>query len=159
MLLVSIWIIWPVIIGAAFIPTPHKIVDKMLEIAEVKEDDILYDLGSGDGRIILEAAKTHGAKSIGIEVDPIRVLWSRLRIRSNNLVGKVKVHWRNFFRTDLSNATVVTIYQGQHINNKLISKFEKELSPGTRIVSYSFTFDGWDAVKKDIDSNVYLYII
>lgn len=154
-----LWLIWPTLIGAVFLPTPMRVVRKMLEIAEVGENDTVIDLGSGDGRIILEAAKIHGANSIGIEADPIRVLWARARIASNNLTGQVAVHWRNFFNTDLSDATVVTVYQGQDINNKLRSKFEEELKPGTRIVSHSFTFDGWKPVKKDPNESVYLYIL
>ena len=159
MLLVSIWITWPVIIGAAFIPTPHKIVDKMLELAEVKEDDILYDLGSGDGRIIIEAADKYKAKAIGIEVDPLRVLWSRTKIRYKNIHERARIIWGNFFKTDLCEASVITIYQGQGINNKPIEKLENELKPGTRIVSYSFTFDGWTPVNEESDSSIYLYHI
>ena len=79
-ILVCVWFIWPIIIGAIFIPTPHKIVEKMLKIAEVKEDDILYDLGSGDGRILIEAAEKYKVKTIGVEADPLRVFWSRTKI-------------------------------------------------------------------------------
>jgi cyclopropane fatty-acyl-phospholipid synthase-like methyltransferase len=146
-------------IGAVYLPTPMKKVRKMLEIAKVNSNDTVIDLGSGDGRIILEAAKKYGAKSVGVEADPIRVLWSRLRIRYSNLEDRVEVYWKNFFNVDLSNATVITIYQGQDINNKLIPKFEKELAPGSRIVSHAFTFDGWKPDQKDPDSEVYLYII
>jgi len=152
-----LWGAWPIIIGAVFVPTPMNIVRKMLEIAEMGENDILIDLGSGDGRIIIEAAKTYEANAIGIEADPLRVLWSRFNIRAKGLQSKVKIVWGNFFKTDISNATVITVYQGQGINNKLISKFEEELEPGTRIVSYSFTFDGWVPCKEDQDSGVYLY--
>lgn len=74
-------------------------------------------------------------------------------------MGKSEVIWSNFFKTDLSEASVITVYQGQEINNKLKTKFEKELAPGTRIVSYSFTFDGWKPSKEDPESEVYLYTI
>jgi 16S rRNA A1518/A1519 N6-dimethyltransferase RsmA/KsgA/DIM1 with predicted DNA glycosylase/AP lyase activity len=150
---------WSSVIGAIFVPTPMDVVGKMLEIADVNENDTLIDLGSGDGRIILEAAKSYDANSIGIEADPLRVFWSRSRIKSNDLEEKVEVIWGNFFKTDLSKATVVTVYQGQGINNKLSTKFKEELDPGTRIVSYSFTFDGWEPMKKDPESDVYLYKI
>jgi 16S rRNA A1518/A1519 N6-dimethyltransferase RsmA/KsgA/DIM1 with predicted DNA glycosylase/AP lyase activity len=151
--------IWPTVIGAIFVPTPMDTVKKMLEIAKVNENDTLIDLGSGDGRIILEAAKIYDANSIGIEADPLRVLWSRSRIKSNEIEDKVEVIWGNFFKTNLSKATVVTVYQGQGINNKLKSKFEKELDSGTRVVSYSFTFDGWEPIEKDTETDVYLYKI
>lgn len=159
LLLVVLWWIWPLIIGAVYVPTPMDVVEKMLRIADIRAGDTLIDLGSGDGRIIIEAAKNYDISSIGIEADPLRVLWSRLRINSNGLIGKAEVIWGNFFKTDLSNATVVTVYQGQEINNKLKNKFMRELDPGTRVVSYSFTFDGWEPIKKDPESNVYLYTI
>jgi precorrin-6B methylase 2 len=154
-----LWVSWPTFIGAIFVPTPHSIVSKMLELAEIKEDDVLYDLGSGDGRIIIEAADKYKAKAIGIEADPFRVLWSRAKIRAREIQDRVRVVWGNFFRSDLSEATVVTVYQGQRIINKLIDKLEEELKPGTRVVSYTFTFDRWELVKKEADSPIYLYSI
>jgi hypothetical protein len=155
--LFCVWIIWPRIIGAIFIPTPHNIVRKMLEMAEVKENDILYDLGSGDGRILIEAADKYKAKTIGIEADPLRVLWSRTKIRSREMQDRIKVIWGNFFHSDLSEATVVTVYQGEGINRKLVAKLEEELKPGTRVVSYSFIFDGWEPIKEESDSKIFLY--
>jgi predicted RNA methylase len=153
----GIWIIWPTLIGAAFLPTPHKTVKEMLQIAEIKEDDLVYDLGSGDGRIIIEAAQKYGTKAIGIEADPVRVFWSRFNIRSKKMQDRVNVIWGNFFKTNLTEATVITIYQGQDINRNLIEKFKEELKPGTRIVSYSFTFEGWEPVKVNDNSRIYLY--
>jgi phospholipid N-methyltransferase len=158
-LLVAVWVTWPILIGAVFLPTPINVVRKMLEMAEVSENDTIIDLGSGDGRILIEAAKKYGAYAIGIEADPLRVLWSQSRIRSNNLKEKVEVIQGNFFKADLSKASVITVYQGLEINKKLKKKFEKELDQGTRVVSFSFTFDGWEPIKKDTDSDVYLYKI
>jgi 16S rRNA A1518/A1519 N6-dimethyltransferase RsmA/KsgA/DIM1 with predicted DNA glycosylase/AP lyase activity len=140
--------------GAIFLPTPMNIVEKMLDIAGVGEGDVLYDLGSGDGRIILEAAR-RGARAIGVEVDPIRVLWSRLRARRfSDRVGVVR---GDFFKIPLTGATVVTVYQGESINNRLRVKFESELPIGTRIVSFDFKFEGWEPAKKYPDDKVYLY--
>ena len=102
--IIAIWTMWPSVIGAVFVPTPMDVVGKMLEIADVNENDTLIDLGSGDGRIILEAAKAYDANSVGIEADPFRVFWSRSRIRSNDLEEKVEVIWGNFFRTDCARA-------------------------------------------------------
>jgi SAM-dependent methyltransferase len=149
-----LWIIWPIFIGAIYLPTPMDVVVKMLNIAAVSEGDVLYDLGSGDGRIIIEAAK-RGADSVGIEVDPVRVLLSRLRARS--LGGRVKVIRGDFFKIPLKDATIVTVYQGQSINNKLREKFEAELPNGTRIVSFDFRFDGWEPEKSIPNAKVYLY--
>ena len=158
-ILFLVWVMWPIIIGAIFIPTPRKIVEKMLKIAEVKEDDILYDLGSGDGRILIEAAEKYKVKTIGVEADPLRVFWSRARIRSREMHDRVKVIWGNFLKSDLSGATVVTVYQGKGINRKLVKKLEKELKPGARVVSYIFSFDGWEPIKKESDSKIFLYKI
>jgi precorrin-6B methylase 2 len=153
------WLFWPIIIGAPWVPTPMKAVKRMLEIAKVKERDVVIDLGSGDGRIIITAAKEFKARAIGIEADPLRLIWSKRKIRKNGFNERVKVLWGNFLDKDLEEATVVTIYQGQEINNKLKPKFEKELKPGTRVVSHVFTFDGWEPNKVDRESQVYLYLV
>jgi cyclopropane fatty-acyl-phospholipid synthase-like methyltransferase len=154
-----IWLLWPMTIGAQWVPTSMKVVRKMLELADVQAHDVLIDLGSGDGRIILTAANEYQAKAIGIEVDPIRLLWSRSTIKRKGLSERVKVIRGNFFHKDLSKATVVTVYQNQDTNQKLISKFEKELKPGTRVVSHGFTFDGWEPKTVDKEAQLYLYIV
>jgi predicted RNA methylase len=155
----AIWILWPIVIGAQWIPTPKNIVKKMLHCAGVGPGDTLIDLGSGDGRIILLAASEFEANAVGIEADPLRVLITRIRIRLKGLEDRVDVIWGNFFKKDLSAASVVTIYQSTEINNKLKEKLQKQLSPGTRVVSYSFTFDGWEPVKVDESTKLYLYEI
>ena len=135
------------------------VVKRMLDLADVHEGDVVIDLGSGDGRIIMTAAKDYQARAIGIEVDPLRLLWSRVMIRYRGLSEKVKVRWGNFFNKELGDATVVTVYQLQGINDKLQLKFEKELKPGTRVVSHVFPFPGWEPRKVDRESQVYLYVI
>jgi len=154
-----IWILWPLLIGAGWVPTPVKVVRRMLELAEVGPDDVLYELGSGDGRIIVMAAKEYGSRAVGIEADPVRVLLSRIWILVSGLRGHVKVAWGNFFNQDLSEATLVTVYQSHSINNRLREKFIRDLRPGTRVVSYAFTFDDWEAEKVDEESLIYLYVI
>ena len=153
------WIAWSGVVGAPWIPTPEKRVRSMLEMAGVSSEDILYDLGSGDGRIIVMAGKEFGATSIGIEVDPLRLIWSRFAIRRNNLSSKVRVIRGNFFNISLANATVVSLYQGYIINKKIRDKLAKELRPGTRVVSYRFVLDGWTPVKTDEKESIYLYIV
>ena len=91
------WVIWTDIIGAGWEPTSKILVRKMLEIAEVNSEDVLYDLGSGDGRIIIEAAKRYNANAVGIEADPLRYIWSKLMILIYGVNKKVKVIWGNFF--------------------------------------------------------------
>lgn len=153
------WIFWPFLIGTGWLPSPMKAVRRMLGMAEVGPGDTLYDLGSGDGRFLIAAARELGARAVGIEADPLRVALSRLRIRAAGLQGMASVRWGNFFRVDLGEASVVTIYQSQGTNNDLRAKLERELRPGARVVSYMFTFDGWEPAEADEDSNVYLYVI
>ena len=150
---------WTIFIGAGWSPTPLPTVRRMLSLAEVKSKDILYDLGCGDGRIIIMATKEHGARSIGIEADPFRVLYTWVRIMISGLSKKTGVIWANFFRRDLSEASVVTLFLSQSANNNLKSKLSQELKPGTRIVSYYWTFYGWRPKKVDRKFQVYLYEI
>ncbi len=151
--------IWPTLIGAVWIPTPRETARKMLELAKVTSEDIVVDLGSGDGRIIVMAAEEFGATAFGIEADPLRVLWSRTVIRRHGLRDRVKVVWGNFFSKSIAAATVVTVFQGQAINKTLQPKLSTELKPGTRVVSYSFPFEDWDPVETQIKPNLFLYVI
>jgi hypothetical protein len=155
----AMWILWPLAIGAGWIPTPKNVVKKMIYFAGVGPGDTLFDLGSGDGRIIFTAALEFEANTVGIEADPLRVLITRIWIRLKGLGGRVDVIWGNFFNKDLSAASVVTVYQSTDINNRLKEKLLRELSPGTRVISYSFIFDGWEPVKVDESIKLYLYEI
>ncbi len=155
----SVSAIWPSLIGAPWVPTSIATVRKMLALAKVNQNDTLVDLGSGDGRIIIMAAEEFGASAFGVEADPLRVLWSRKVIRRRGLKDKVKVIWGNFFTQSLVEASVVAIYQGHDINNQLKTKLASELTPGTRVVSYSFPFDGWTPVETTKNPNIYLYVI
>jgi methylase of polypeptide subunit release factors len=141
------------------VTTPKRRVRSMLEFAGVNQDDKVYDLGSGDGRIIVMAAKEFGAQSIGIEVDPVRILWSKLSIKRNKLGNRVKVIRGNFFNVGLEDATVVTLYQGYEINKKIREKLSSELKPGTRVVSYRFILEGWNPSKTSEETSIYLYIV
>jgi predicted RNA methylase len=154
-----IWIAWSSIIGAPWLPTPKKKVRAMLELAEVSPQDTVFDIGSGDGRIITMAAKEFGATSVGIEMDPLRVIWSRLAIRRQGLSNAVEVLRENFFDSNIEEATVVTVYQCVGVNKKLKEKFSKELKSGTRVVSYRFRFKGWTPAKTNEEASSYLYII
>jgi len=150
---------WTIFIGAGWSPTPLPTVRRMLSLAEVKPKDIVYDLGCGDGRIIIMATGEHGARSIGIEADPFRVLYTWVRIIISGLSKKTGVIWGNFFRRNLGEASVVTLFLSQSANNNLKKKLTQELKPGTRIVSYYWTFNGWRPKKVDRKFQVYLYEI
>ena len=145
--------------GAPWVPTPYKIIRKMLVLADVKPRDIVYDLGSGDGRVIIEAARSFGAKAVGIEIDPLRFLWTKAKIFFLGLSNKVDVLFGNFFKINISDANIVTIYLLPDTNVKLIDKFVKELRPGTRIVSNTFALPGFKMINQDEKLKIYVYIV
>ncbi|MHA2405580.1 MAG: SAM-dependent methyltransferase, partial [Candidatus Hermodarchaeia archaeon] len=132
-IIVGVSAVWPSVIGAPWVPVSKKTSQSMLELAQVTSKDKVVDFGSGDGRIIIMAAEKFGAQAVGIEADPFRVLWSRMVIRRRGLGKLVDVIWGNFFSQTVSEASVVTVYQGQEINKRLKEKFTTELKPGTRV--------------------------
>ncbi len=158
-ILFFIWILWTELFGAGWSPTPMESVKAMLRLANVNPGDVLYDLGAGDGRIVTTAAKDFGAKAIGYEIDPIRFLISWLRVIISGTLGKAVVKYKNFYNADLQKATVVTLFLRQHTNERLREKLERELAPGSRVVTYYWTFDKWRPVKVDRRLEVYLYVI
>jgi SAM-dependent methyltransferase len=156
LLILVISITWTNLVGAPWAPTSMNIVHTMLKLAEVGPEDVVYDLGCGDGRTIITAVRRYGARAVGFEIDPLRYLWCRMLVRILGLRERVKVLYGNFFNQDLSAADVVTCYLLQGTNNKLEDKFEKELRPGTRVVSNTFTFSRMHKVRQDGDARLYL---
>jgi ubiquinone/menaquinone biosynthesis C-methylase UbiE len=129
-----------------YVPTPQAVVDKMLEMAEVKEGDIVYDLGCGDGRIVVTAAKKYGVKSLGVDIDPQRVKESNANVKAANVEHLVTIRQADIFTLDLSEATVVTLYLLPDLNVKLMPQLRK-LKPGARIVSHDFDMKGAKPVE------------
>jgi predicted RNA methylase len=126
-----------------FVPTPQEVVDVMLKIAKVTKNDVVYDLGSGDGRIPITAARVYGARSVGIDIDPERIRDANENLKSaaasdRTILQRVRFLNQDLFTTDISEATVVTLYLLPSLNLKLIPKLNKELKPGTRVVSHAF---------------------
>ena len=158
-LVFGIFMLGSMVVGAGWEPTSRRKVRKMLEMSGAGPSDVVYDLGSGDGRIVLEAARTFHAKAVGVEADPLRVLFSRLVVAVYHLKGTVRIVWGNFFHVDLSEATIVTLFLSQGTNKKLKSKLLAELRPGTRVISYVWTFDDWTPISKDVDDQLSLYMI
>ena len=128
-----------------FVPTPQEVVEKMLELAQVTKDDLVYDLGCGDGRIVVTAAKKYGCKAFGFDVDPRRIKESNENVEKNGVGDLVTIQQKDIFTLDLSNVNVVTLYLLPSLNVKLIPQLEK-LKPGSRIVSHDFDMRG---VKPD----------
>jgi ribosomal protein L11 methylase PrmA len=150
-----------------YVPTPYAVVRAMLKLANTNSQDIVYDLGCGDGRILLIAAKEFGVKrAVGIEKDPERYKVALTRVREEGLENRVEIRLGDFFDENISDATVVTLFLLTSVNEMLKPKFERELKPGTRIVSHEFRIPGWRPEKViDVrDENglshvVYLYIL
>jgi len=124
-----------------FVPTPQDVVEKMLELAEVKKSDLVYDLGCGDGRIVVTAAKKYGCKAVGYDIDPERIAESLENVEKNNVGDLVTIEQKDIFTLDLSKANVITLYLLPSLNVKLIPQLEK-LKPGSRIVSHDFAMKG-----------------
>jgi SAM-dependent methyltransferase len=138
-----------------YVPTPPEVVETMLKVGEVKEGDILYDLGCGDGRIVIMAAQKFGATGIGLDIDPERIKEAEDNARQAGVSDRVRFLQKNFFDADFHDATVVTLYLLPHVNMLLRPKLLKELKVGTRIVS-------WDAIgdwKPDKKVGVYLWTV
>ncbi len=132
-----------------YVPTPQTVVDAMLKMANVTKNDVVYDLGCGDGRIVITAAKQFGARGVGIDIDPQRIKESNANAVTAGVTDKVKFSNSDIFAesTNLSEATVVTLYLLPSLNVKLIPKLKRELKPGTRIVSNSFDMGEWEPEK------------
>jgi SAM-dependent methyltransferase len=128
----------------------------MLTLAEVGPGDLVYDLGCGDGRMVVTAARRYGARAVGIEIDPLRYAWCQALITVLGLRDRVRIVYGDFFSQDLSDADVVTCYLLQSTNNRLEGKLNQELRPGTRVVSNTFTFPGLSKVRQDGDAKLYL---
>lgn len=120
-----------------YVPTPQPVVDKMLSLAKIKKGDVVYDLGCGDGRIVVTAAKRYGVKAYGFDVDPQRVAEARENVRKNKVEHLVTIEQKDIFELDLSKANVVTMYLLPELNRRLIPQLRK-LKPGSRIVSHDF---------------------
>ncbi len=152
---------------APFVPSPMEVVEKMLKMAEVKEGDVVYDLGCGDGRIVIMAAQKFGAKGVGVELDDELYKKTFEHVKELKLEDKVKIIHGNLLEVDLAPATVVTLYLLTDANEKVRPNLEKYLKKGARIVSHDFEIRGWKAAKsEDMESEdmgrthtIYLYRI
>jgi ribosomal protein L11 methylase PrmA len=152
---------------APYVPTPSVVVDRMLKMANVTDLDVLYDIGCGDGRIVIAAARTYGASGVGIDIDPKMVERSRSNARAAGVESKVRFVCMDATKADVSPATVVTLYLLPESNALLRPLLEKQLRPGTRVISHNYIIAGWEkkqtqslALKDEsgADHNVYLYV-
>ena len=145
-----------------FVPTRHVVADAMLKLAGVRADDVVYDLGSGDGRIVILAAQKYGARAIGVELDPRLLEISRQVAREGEVAHRVTFIEGDLFATDISEATVVTLYLSASVNRQLEPKLRRELQPGTRIVSHQFRIGNWtpdEAIRAEDGTDLFLWTI
>ena len=140
-----------------FVPTPHEVVEDMLRLVYVKKGDVLYDLGSGDGRIPIAAAKMYGVRAVGIDIDPARIAEAQDNAKKAGVTHLVEFRQADLFQSDFKEATVVTLYLLPELNVKLRPKLWAELKPGTRIVSHQFDMGDWKAEKRLESSGRVIY--
>ena len=131
-----------------YVASTELAVAAMLKLADVKKTDVVYDLGCGDGRIVIAAAKNYGARGVGIDIDPVRIAEAKANAKKAGVENLVRFDEDDLFNADIHDATVVTLYLGPKVNMKLRPKLLKELKPGTRIVSHSFDMGDWKPEKE-----------
>jgi SAM-dependent methyltransferase len=144
-----------------YVPSPNVVVEGMLKLANVKKGDTVYDLGCGDGRIVITAAKTYGAHGVGVDIDPERIREATENAKKAGVDNLVKFQEGDLFKADIRNATVVTLYLLPNVNMKLRPRLLSDLRPGTRIVSHSFDMEDWKPEKQEtIDGRqIYLWVV
>jgi len=148
-----------------FVPTPLAVAEKMLELAKVQSDDVVYDLGSGDGRIVILAAQKFGAHAVGVELDANLYEKSSQRIRELGLQDRARIIHENMFEVNVRHATVVTLYLLTAVNERLRPMLERQLRSGARVVSHDFQVPGWQPTqtiqvlsKNGVPSKIFLYV-
>lgn len=145
-----------------YVPTPQEVVDKMLEMGKVRRSDLLYDLGCGDGRIVVTAARKYGARGVGIDIDPRRIEEAKQNAQQAGVSERTEFFVGNLFETDFSRATVVTLYLLPELNQKLRPQLWRQLKPGTRVVSHAFDMgDVWrpERTVRVLNSTLYSWTI
>lgn len=137
-----------------YVSTPHPVVEAMLTLAKVGPGDVVYDLGCGDGRLVIAAAREFGARGVGVDIDPARIEEANAAARREGVADRVRFLRQDLFGVDLSPATVVTLFLLPELNDRLAPKLRRELRPGARIVSHRWTIRGWppeDAIGVDVN--------
>jgi cyclopropane fatty-acyl-phospholipid synthase-like methyltransferase len=145
-----------------FVPTSHAVADAMLSLARVTPADVVYDLGSGDGRLVILAAQKYGARGVGVEIDPRLVDLSRMVAHEGGVADRVRFVEGDLFTADITEATVVTLYLSPNMNRRLAPRLRRELKPGARVVSHQFPIPGWRpdrVVRADDGTDLYVWTI
>lgn len=148
-------------LDAPYVVTDYEVVDAMLAMAQVRPDDDVIDLGSGDGRILIAAARSHGARGLGVDIDPARIRESNENANAAGVAGRIEFRRQDLFETPLGDADVLTLYLSNDINRRLRPRILAEMRPGTRVVSHDFDMGDWRADQRHQvgSANVYLWIV
>jgi len=152
-----LWILVPAFYGLPSMPTRPERIRKALKLVSLQPDEVLYDLGAGDGRVLLIAAREFGAFSIGLEVGPVQCALIWLRIVSSGLADRIKIRWGNFFKADLKDADVVYVYATSQEVLKLAPFLQKQMKAGSRVVSISADFPEWEPSTFDGQDLIFVY--
>lgn len=171
MLLAGLTGLFALLAGAAapaqhvpYVATPPEVVERMLELAQVKAGDVVYDLGCGDGRIVVAAVRATGVRGVCVEIDPARLRWSRDSALAAGVTDRIRFVQGDFFEVPIENATVVMLYLTRPVNLRLRPRLLSELRPGTRVVSFGSDMGDWEpdqtlAVDKPFPSTLYRWTI
>ena len=152
-----LWILVPAFYGLPSVPTRPERIRKALKLVSLQPDEVLYDLGAGDGRVLLIAAREFGAFSIGLEGGPVQCALIWLRIVSSGLADRIKIRWGNFFKADLKDADVVYVYATSQEVLKLAPFLQKQMKAGSRVVSISADFPEWEPSTFDEQDLIFVY--
>jgi hypothetical protein len=156
-ILLLLWILIPALYGLPPVSTKPERIRKALKLASLQRDETLYDLGAGDGRVLLIAARDFGAKAVGIEVGPIQCAWIWLRLMAAGFGNQIQVRWENFYKAKLSEADVVFVYATSTEVNKLAPHLEGQMKEGSRLVSISADFPEWEPSAFDDRDLIFIY--
>jgi ribosomal protein L11 methylase PrmA len=154
----SKWVVVPADADSPYVPTEHNVAEGMLKLAGVKATDVVYDLGCGDGRLVIMAAKNFGARGVGVDIDPVRIQEARANAKLYKVENLVRFEESDLFTADLHSATVVILYLLPHSNLRLRPKLLSDLKPGTRVVAHSFNMGEWEPEKEEEVNGAIIYL-
>ena len=151
------WILIPALYGLPSVPTKPERIQKALKLANLRPDEVIYDLGAGDGRVLLIAAQEFGARAVGLEIGPIQCALIWLRITANGLGDRIQIRWENFYKAGMREADVVFVYATSKEVMKLASHLEAQMKKGARLVSISADFPEWEPTTFDGHDLIFVY--
>ena len=154
---VLLWFVFPAAYGLPLVGTNPERIRKALKLANLQPNEVLYDLGAGDGRVLLSAARDFGAKAVGIEIGPLQCAWTWLRVTASGFRNQIRVRWGNFYKADLQEANVVFVYATSNEVAKLAPYLERQMKPGARLISISADFPEWEPSVFDERDLIFVY--